>query len=121
MLACAAAAALLATPCGCGRSRRHEQVLRDLAAAAEQMARVLERAESLEDLKAREARLRALVRRLTDLKRDSARLGKAPAPVLRRYGPRAAAALEKIAGVLADWSRRGKWDMLEYVDGLKPK
>jgi len=119
--AIAAALAAAVWLCGCEGRRDAQAVASDLAATAEEMARIVAAARTLDDLKAKEGRLTALGRRAQALDKEAKRAGKAPEDVRRECGPRLEAALRKIAETRAVWMRAGKTDMVEFVDNLGPK
>ena len=105
---------------GCRARRSHAQVLEDLAATTEALAKELAAARSVEDLKSREPRLKALATRARRLRIESRRLGPAPEATRARYEARTRAALERVAAIQVEWSRQGRWRMLRFVDNLKP-
>lgn len=115
-VACALAFAALA---GCGSQPTGDEILRELTVASEAMAAELARAEHIGDLKANEARLRELAGRMSRLRRDARKATHASEETKRLYEPRLRAALRQIAEALVDWSREGKWDMLEWADELR--
>lgn len=112
------AAFLLAFLLGCGGARTADEVLGELADTAQEMAAALSAAETLPDLEARSERLRHLARRMGQLQAEARAAGEASPEALARHGPRVAEALESIGATLADWSREGKWDMIDFVENM---
>jgi len=104
-------------PAGCRRPEA-DVVARDLAATAEEMAKIMASAQTVKDLEANKERLQNLARRTRDLLKQARRVR---GETTDAYAVRLNAALRKIEAVRVAWLKAGKKDMVDFTDSLRDR
>ena len=115
-LACACvvvAAAAFASGCS---SSSHEQALTDLTLAAEELADIVESADSPKKIKAKSKRMRELSKRIDELRKRARKLGKAHPQVVAKYEQRINRALTRIVDTIKTWNDEDRLEMLKTIE-----